>query len=398
MDDYFLKIEPIHLSCFMNIIKGGALPKNGHIWELTNEIKPLELYCYLYAKFGPPNGMQNLLRTDDSDNLIHWEWAFGHEDGLITIQGHNFRSEVHCIGDFKKRSLTVEQLISQFKGDFKNYGKAITARRLELEKWEEFLNPYHRIRSTVEFQINKIEELELNPAKDKIGNLFQDNDIEGTTKRWDIITEKYTLAIGLTFGLRAMLPVLAESFINLLIFVLSRKEIKENERLFNNTIRQNIDIRVQSLHLNCIGFKNPVDYKSPECKEFHTLMNERNDLLHGNVELSKLSLGNVYFDGTVPIFEKYEDVWEKTIGLSLNSVKFHTLKEDLNKVNKFIEYVLEQIDPKIKKEIEIITQKRQLGFNHKTGRIGILFPDHIVDFRAGPGNNKETAPEEPSPL
>ena len=40
---------------------------------LWNEIAPSDLYCYLHARFGPPNGPQNFLRNDSSDNLIHWE-------------------------------------------------------------------------------------------------------------------------------------------------------------------------------------------------------------------------------------------------------------------------------------------------------------------------------------
>ncbi len=41
-------------------------------WKLLNEIKPVDLYCYLYGRFGPPNGIQNIFRGDHSENLIHW--------------------------------------------------------------------------------------------------------------------------------------------------------------------------------------------------------------------------------------------------------------------------------------------------------------------------------------
>lgn len=85
-----MKLESIHPSCLMKILQGDKLPRKVEIWEFTNEIKPLDLYCYLYAKFGPPNGIQNFLRADDSDNLIHWEWTLVGDYGLTSIQGHNF--------------------------------------------------------------------------------------------------------------------------------------------------------------------------------------------------------------------------------------------------------------------------------------------------------------------
>lgn len=61
MEDYFLKLEALHPSCLAKILLGEKLPKGGGVWEFTNEIKPIDLYCYLYAKYGQPNGMQNFL-------------------------------------------------------------------------------------------------------------------------------------------------------------------------------------------------------------------------------------------------------------------------------------------------------------------------------------------------
>ena len=75
MENYFLGLEAVHPSCLVKIITGDRLPKKAIIWEFTNEIKPIDLYCYLQAKYGNPNGLQNFLRNDSSDNLIHWEWS-----------------------------------------------------------------------------------------------------------------------------------------------------------------------------------------------------------------------------------------------------------------------------------------------------------------------------------
>ena len=39
---------------------------SGGRWVLVDQLMPADLYSYLYAKFGPPNGLQNVLRRDDS--------------------------------------------------------------------------------------------------------------------------------------------------------------------------------------------------------------------------------------------------------------------------------------------------------------------------------------------
>ena len=382
MEDYFINQEAVSPSCLMKILEGDELPKEGMIWEFKNELKPLDLYCYLYAKYGPPNGIQNFLKSDDSDNLIHWEWALAGELGIIMVQGQNFRSEVLLRGHFKDKGLTIDDFISQIKSDIGNHGKKISELRKHLEKWTQFVNPYKRIESAVNQHFSKIDELSLEPINDKVPQPTSEADWKTYGDRLAAVSEKYSYAVGLTFGLRSMLPVLAESFINLVLFILCRPDIKSNDRLFKSTIRQPIDIRIQSLHINCIGFESAIDYSSTECGNFHTLMNERNDLLHGNVEVNKLSIGDVFFNKNVPLFLQYEDFWDKSIGVSMQSVKFDQIKSDRDVVTDFIQYILSKLEPEIKEQIEIIMDKGQLGFNNKTGRVGVLFPEHMVDFRA----------------
>lgn len=381
MKEYFLNLEAVHTSCIPNIIGGGLLPKGGCIWEFTNEIKPIDLYCYLFAKYGQPNGLLSLVRSDDSDNLIQWEWTLAGKFGLTSIQGHNFRTEVHLTGGFGDKGLTLDMFISQIKSDIGNYGKAMSNLRSDLEKWTQFVNPYHRIFSAVQQHFKKLDELNLIPEKDKVPQPKSVDDMHEFSKRWQETTDKYNYAIGLAFGLRSMLPVLAESFVNLVIFLLCKPEIKTNERLFQNTLRQPIDIRIQSLFLNCIGFSDSIDYAANQCKRFHSIMNDRNDLLHGNIEINKLSFGDVYFNNTVPVFIQYEDFWDKSIGVSMNSVKLDELKNDLKIVNDFIEYILSKMHSEVSNQIKNIMTQSQLGFNKKTGRVGVLFPEHLADFR-----------------
>ncbi|TOO97032.1 hypothetical protein, partial [Vibrio parahaemolyticus] len=88
-----------------------------------------------------------------------------------------------------------------------------------------------------------------------------------------------------------------------------------------------------------------------------------------------------YFNGTVPLFIQYEDFWDKSIGVSMSSVKFDSIKDDYNVVDDFIRYILSKMNAQISKQLEAIMDKGQLGFNKKTGRVGVLFPEHLADFR-----------------
>ncbi|RZG83475.1 hypothetical protein [Acinetobacter pittii] len=384
MLDFFQSLRPFEKEDILDFLqdKSQLRPQMADVWIIKNEIKPVDLFCYLYAKFGPPRGLLTMLRNPDlgSENLIQWDWMFNTDLGPLFIQGHNFRTEVHISEKIKQSGLEATDFVKQLKSDFKNFGKEISNIKKSLEKWTEFVNPFFRIKTTIHQHFLKLEELKLDLDKDKISNIF---DLEDQNI-WVNITDKYYFAIGLIYGLRSMLPVMAESFINCLIFLTCKPEIKNNSRLFDSIIRQQIDIKVQSLHLNCLYFTSHIDYTSDECKKFHTLMNERNDLLHGNINVSKQAFGDVYFNKDMAIYDSYKDHWEKSIGILIDSVKFDSIYEDLKVVEKFIEFILSHLDPKVSEQTKRVLNNAFLGFNQKSGRVGMLFSDHLADFKLGP--------------
>lgn len=371
------------LSCpppreLLEAMKREDRPKGGARWVLRNEIAPSDLYCYFWARFGPPNGIQNFLRKDDSDNLIHWEWHLASRDGWITFQGMNFRTEIWLIGDFPFQDEDKVELFAQIRNDFASHGKRMSENRKTLENWIEFVNPYSRIRSSVEKLLVELAALEIRPEDEAIPDI--DSAELLPADRWSDIFARYSKGLGLCFGVRSMLPVMAEAFVNFLLFMLLRPEIKTDERLRENTIRQPIDVRVKSLHMTCGGFAHPVDYRHEACRAYHSLVNERNDLLHGNVVLEKLRFNEVFFNGRVPVFKQYRSLWERSVGVEIESVGLHRLHKEVETVNTFIEYLKSCLKPQVREQIERISSVRDLGLNTANGRVGILFPGHLVDM------------------
>jgi len=367
-----------HLKDVLEDMKRDERPKRGKRWILRNEIAPSDLYCYLCARFGAPNGLQNFLRNDDSDNLIHWEWCLRCEQGWITFLGMNFRTEVWLPGELVVDEADKSLLVEEIKADFANYGKRMSEIRKALEHWTEFVNPYRRIRSSIENLLDELRALHLRPEDEAIPDITSAEQIP--PDRWSELLGKYTKGLGLCFGIRSMLPIMAEAFVNLILFVLMRSDIKSDDRLRESTIRQPIDVRVKSLHINCVGFDRAVDYSHDACKAYHTLVNERNDLLHGNVVLDKLKFNEVFFDGRVPVFKQYRSMWERSVGVEIQAVGLHRLEREVETVDNFIAYLQNCINEKLRVQFERITQVRDLGLNSQNGRVGILFPGHLVDF------------------
>lgn len=352
------------------------------IWTIRDEVSAADLYVYLYAKFGPPNGIQNLLRDDDSDNLIHWDWTLQHAKGLLIFLGMNVRTDVHLVGEWDFQKLEQDQLIRFIKADFAKYGKKMSQLRREiLEDWEMFLNPYQNLRASINDMRKQLDELGIDHDRDR----FEDPELPSGYKQLAAtitrLGERYTRAFGLATSLRVLAPILAESFVNLLMFVLLKSDIKGNERLRDAAIRTQIDIKVQSLHINCDGFQEHVDWSAPACRAYNTVVNERNDNLHGNVVVSKLKTGEIYFHGKVPVFKKYSSLWGQTFATSLQACGYTELEKTLQAVDEFIAYVLTCLKPEVRQTIEYVMHRKELGRNLRTGRVGVLLPDHVVDMQ-----------------
>ena len=345
--------------------------------SLVNELRPVDLFCYFSARFGAANGTLNVMRNDNSDNLTHWDWTLSCQYGQIAFWGGNFRTDMWLLGNFPLQESFKEEIISQIRADFANYGKAMSAVRKRLEHWTEFVNPYWRLKRATDQLLTDIASLVLDPTLG--AKIHSPLSLANNENDWNALTARYNKAFGLCYGVRSMLPVLAEALVNLLIFIFVRPDIRKDQRLYDNIIRQPIDVRIKSLHINCVGFENAVDYAHDACRHYHSLVNERNYLLHGNVSPEKSSFNEVYFSGTVPVFKEYRSFWQRTIAVDGEAVGLSRLYEEIATVEAFTEYLLSCLTQKNQEAVRAVLAKRDLARNHEDGRLGILFSSLLVD-------------------
>lgn len=349
-------------------------------WIIKNEVRPIDFYCYFGGRFGKPNGIQNFLRNDDSDNFIHWEWFLRFGEGFLIIQGMAFRTEVWVSGVDADES-DKDEFVTQLKKEFAKSGPLMSKVREALEHWVEFINPYQRLRRAVSSLMEELSSLGIDAKGDRLPDIT-DGEFEPAKwePRWTEQAKKYSRALGLCFGVRSMLPVMAEAFVNLLFYALAKPELRKDERLFQNAIRQPIDIRIRALPHNCYGFSRPVDYANEACKRYHSLVNRRNDLLHGNVAIDNLRFNELYFYGKVPIFIEYLSMWERSLGVVHRSVGLDSVQDELSVVDGLIQYLLSCLADPVKREIDSMISRSHLGACLDDGRLGVLFPEWVVDF------------------
>jgi hypothetical protein len=358
---------------------------------IGDRIAPIDLYVYLKARFGMPNGIQTILRAPDSDNLFHWQYAVGTDSVLFEPTEANLYMEVVVEGVGDVTDAKIDDFFAALKKDFANYGKEMSEVRKSLEHWELFVNPYKRLHDVL--LRTKQELIALNISEIDIPETPQSREgLENLQKQIQELGPKFDDALRLGVTLRMLTPVLGEAFVNLLIFILAKEEIKKDARLYQDAIRREIDVRVKSLHLICDGFEKPVDASSERFKNFHTLMNGRNDFLHGNVDPTKLKFDSVFFDyGTIPIFKKRASFGELALSHKLIHVEPESALASLNTVLAFIDLVLESLDKNIREVMKRFMHTTSPGWRPDVGRAGILFPEVIVHTVLGGSKRRKTS-------
>lgn len=354
-----------------------------HSWKnLNKELSPLSLYKLLKAKFGIANGLSMLLKSESTENIIHWHYTFVIDKNEIHFFGKSSGIEIlvktqHGI-DFTEKDWII--LINNIISCYSKSGKLMNEVQSDFEKYTLFINPFTRLRDSLNSLISELKDLDTKEIKSIDTYNVSENEREEYYKsynQWIINIEK-SVSLGTT--IRMLSPVLIESFINTLLLVLSKDEFKEDKRLYDNLIRQQIDIRVKTLHLNCNGFIRPINGDEKEFKDFQSLMNNRNDFLHGNIDPTQLMFEDVYFDRKyIPLFKEDEGIITKTMKNYLKNVEAERAIEDYNIVQKFIDFVLAHTGENVRENIEHLLSTRMPGYNNKTKRIAILFPAWLVE-------------------
>jgi hypothetical protein len=355
----------------------GQIARNkGNLKVSGDALRPVDFYCYLKARFGEPNGFAMTLRDPSSDNLIQWNYTLMCRENVIEIWGKTAQIEIFVEWFSTFRMKSWETLFANIKSDFQNYGTRMSEIRNGLERWRLFVNPYTRLKTTIDLYSSRLRELRVDEVR-LPEDPIRSKDSKSFYKELQTCIEIYKEASALAMSLRMIVPVLAESFINLLIFVLRKRELREDERLYENFIRQPIDVRVKGLHLHCDGFAKGIVAHAKQFKDFQTLMNSRNDFLHGNVDPAGLALDEVFFDGTIPLFKESQSFARRALGGTLQHIEPTAALRDLEVVQAFETFVLDHLQTRMKPQIKMILRDRQPGWREDTKKVGVLLPSQV---------------------
>jgi hypothetical protein len=357
----------------LNKQKNEMGDSKGSRWTFSRDIIPVDFYAYLMNRFGPPNGFAMTLRSPSVDNLIHWNYTLECENSIIDIHALDTQIDIHAYATTLDDSgwWTLE---SNLLTEFKHNQKALASVKKEFEKWHLFVNPYRRLAAIVDRFERRLNQIAI-PKVESPSIPVTEEQMRRFTTDMEHALDLQQEAMALCVSIEMVAPVMGEAAVNLVMLLLAKSELRDDKRLMEKFSRDQIDVRIKSLHLHCDGFANPVSASDERFKEFLRVMNRRNDALHGNID-PKRDFGEIlYFDQrSIPLPTAQHSLSEIAIQHMMADLSKERSLSSINAIHGFVELLLECLECDKRSIVRRVMEEQLLGRESKTGRIGVILP------------------------
>lgn len=319
------------------------------------------------------------LRSPTVDNFIHWNYTLECTETLFEIMGLHTRTQIRA---YSVQASTEEwaQLEANLLKEFSKHRKELADIKLKFEHWHLFVNPYQRLSRIVEryekrlraITIPRVQSPPIPATRDQIARF---------RKEMETAMEVYQEASSLSISLQMLAPVMGEAAINFFMMVLMKPEVRTDNRIREVFARDPIDVRIKALHMHCNGFEQGVTGTEDQFRDFLSLMDRRNDRLHGNIDPRKTTGEEIFFDlGNIPLFLKHQGFAELARSSALADLSVEEALADVRVVRSFVAFLLSLLEPGVNTCIKRAMEDLQLGFRRDSHTIGVILPHAHIDF------------------
>jgi hypothetical protein len=345
-----------------------------HLLTVKTHLRPVDVYTYLKARFGDPNGFQTFLRKDDSDNLIHWDFFLWAGDEVVYLSGAS--REVMIMVTEALSDEQWKQLIEAIKGDFRRVAKEKSAILHSLEKYVLFQNRYVALANLCAELHASI--VDIPPAADLVPLRNEQDDTKVFEEVMAQRSKRISQLNGDCLKLRLLMPIMAEAYINMIILTFCRSAIRDDPKLYDDFLRASIPERLELLSVNCDGFARPVDKSIPGWDNFMRIVNRRNFELHGNVDPIKDQIEVVYFEGRRPLFVNPGHNIHLLFDQIEKDADATGLLDEYVNLHGFLVDIVECLTPRHKAFFDQVISDAYPGYELTKRRPTRLFPNHLV--------------------
>ena len=344
------------------------------ILVVRSRLKPVDVYSYLKARFGMPNGFLNFLRRDDSDNLTYWDFNLKADSIDLYLAGTSREIQISVperLSDEEWKSLVLA-----IRGDYVRVAEAKSDVLHSFEKYYIFQNKFVSLAGLCAELHSSILDADAKPKIPfRLDTKLQAEKYHAAVAS---LTERGEKIFQDSLMLRLITPIMAEAYINMLILILCKDSIRRSPELFRGFIREKISRRLALLNVNCDGFDRPVDFKTPAYKAFLRVMNKRNFNLHGNVDPLREKIETVYFEGRRPLFANSGSNIERFFDQLETLHQPDQAVQEYEAVHIFLVEIADCLSERHRAFVDQVISDAYPGYDVVRHRATRLFPDHVI--------------------
>jgi len=345
---------------------------------VRSRLRPIDVYAYLRARFGEPNGFQNFLRRDDSDNWIHWDFNLKIHGRDIYIAGAS--REIHFMLQDGLTDLQWQALILGFQVEFGRLGREKSEMTKTFEKFVVFQNKFVSIANIcAELHEQIVDTPAFEPLRPRKPSAKNINYAVAPLRR---AGERADKLYGACVQLSLLTPVLAEAYINMFALILRRPALRAVWDGYQVFVREHVPERLGRLHEVCFGM-SPVDTTTEAFGRFMTVMNKRNFNIHGNVDPEREAVETVYFEGKRPLFAEAGHHLGRFFADLERLHRPDVILEDYEAVHAFLHELTTHLNKVARTFLEAVIDDPFPGFETRQRKVTRILPNHVMMAMTG---------------
>lgn len=345
----------------------------------SKEIEVAKVYALLTLKIShQPNGYFSASKIGKPlDNPIWWDFILESDKGFIqiwrTVQTIEIRYSYE--GEF--------DVLTFLNFNIKKYLKEINQKLQTFEKHVTYINHYQSYHECTETLWEEILKISTTPPVSKNGHLINKGNLDEYSYQLNDFRKNSVKFHALAKSLVLNSAFKIESFLNLIIRIGSRNELKLYPEVLKGYLNQNFSHKVKNLNYYTMIFKDDLDLGDEIFRRTIELMTLRNKYVHNDEDKLHNKLGEVYFDRDIPLFEIDSDrPAVETIKKMYHNPNLETVKKSYFTANDFVNKLITNILNEYRDNVVDLIRNNPISYNEKLGIYSSFSNNMSLDFFA----------------
>ena len=342
----------------------------GTVVIIPDDYSEIDIFCLMLARFGHPNGPMTMsIPNGDPDAPFKWDFIFKVPDiGTLEV----CRSWMHL--EIRTRRIKVDpnDLLKFLQHNLSAHKDQIEEVKEKIEGYKLLINPFKRHEVLADSSKEELADFKISKIYYPKGMVATENQIKKHNKSFEKYMKDMNKESSLSISLCTHSAFMVEAYLNLILGVFLKSEIREDSAIFKETIERPWRKKIKRLHIDC-NHISKVDFGDSIIRDISKVFDLRNKVAHSYPHKEDLTVSNMWFFKKFPVLERPLPFDKYQIAAN-NSLP--TKEEALfcfETANKMITLIDKYISASILDGFKILSNSNPIGYNEKKGIYSLPF-------------------------